>query len=158
MNKSRLANIRNKTMTISKLELQAAVLALRLKAAIVEELKLNIDIVHLWSDSAIVLKYIRNENVNFGQFIMHRANKIRNNFNIQDWWFIPTELNVADGCSRVVKHNTLTNEQENIDVEIDVGVYRISQDLNFQSNVTINQYSKEASILINSLRNSLIAA
>ena len=85
MNKSRLANIRNKTMTISKLELQAAVLALRLKAAIVEELKLNIDIVHLWSDSAIVLKYIRNENVNFGQFIMHRANEIRNNSNIQDW-------------------------------------------------------------------------
>ena len=37
--------------------------------------------------------------------------------------------------------------QQNIDVEIDVGVYRIIQHLNFQSNVAINQYSKETSIL-----------
>ena len=89
---------------------------------------------------------------------MHRANEIRNNSNILDWRFIPTELNVTDDCSRVIKHNTLTNKhrwiagpaflfQQNIDVEIDVGVYKISQDLNFQSNVTINQCSKVASIL-----------
>ena len=45
-------------MTIPKLELQAAVLASRLKVTIVEELKLSIDNVHLWSDSATVLKYI----------------------------------------------------------------------------------------------------
>ena len=80
---------------------------------------------------------------------MHQANEIRNNSNIQDWQFIPTELNVADDYSRVIKHNTLTNKrqwiagpaflfQQNIDVEIDIGVYRISQDLNFQNNVTIN--------------------
>ena len=124
---------------------------------IVDELKLNIDSVHLWNDSATDLKYIQNENVNFGQFIMHQANEIRNNSNIQDWQLIPTELNVADDYSRVIKHNTLTNKhrwiagpaflfQQNIDVEIDVGVHRIGQDLNFQSNVTINHYSKETSI------------
>ena len=89
---------------------------------------------------------------------MHRANEIRNNSNIQDWQFIPTVLNVADDCSRGIKHNTLTNKhqwiagpaflfQQNIDVETDVGIYRISQDLNLQSNVTITHYSKETSIL-----------
>ena len=145
-------------MTVPRLELQAAVLASRLKATIVEEMKLNIDSVHLHSNSATVLKYIRNGNVNLGQFIMHRANEIRNNSNILDWRFIPTELNVTDDCSRVIKHNTLTNKhrwiagpaflfQQNINVEIDVGVYKISQDLNFQSNETINQCSKVASIL-----------
>ena len=84
MNESRLVPIRNKTMTIHSLELQVGVLVSKLKTTIVEELKLNIDSVHLWSASATVLKYIRNENVNFGQFIMHRANEIRNNFNIHD--------------------------------------------------------------------------
>ena len=84
MNESRLVPIRNKTMTIPRLELQVGVLVSKLKTTIVEELKLNIDSVHLWSASATVLKYIRNENVNFGQFIMHRANEIRNNFNIHD--------------------------------------------------------------------------
>ena len=139
-------------------ELQEAVLASTLKATIVEELKLNLDSVHLWSDSATVLKYIGNKNVNFGQFIMHRTNEIKNNSHIQDWRFIATELNVADDCSRVIEHNTLTSKhrwtagpaflfQQNIDVEIDVAVCRISQDLNFESNVTINQYTKEASIL-----------
>ena len=147
-------------MTISRLELQAAVLASRLKVIIVDELKLNIGSVRLWSGSATVLKYIGNENVNFRQFKMHRANEIRNTSNIQDWRFIPTELNVADDCSRVIiiKHNTLTIKhrwiagpvflfQQNIDVEIDVRVHRIGQDLKFQSNLTINHYSKETSVL-----------
>ena len=37
--------------------------------------------------------------------------------------------------------------QENIDVEIDVGIDRISQDLNFHINVTITRYSNETNIL-----------
>ena len=133
MSKSRLAPIRNKTMTIPRLKLHAPVLASRLKTTIVEELKLNINSVHLWKYSATVLKCIRNENVNFGRLIMHRANEIRNNSNIQDWRFIPTELNVTDDCSRGIKHNTLTNKhgwnsgpvflfQQNIKVETDVGI------------------------------------
>ena len=97
-------------MTIPRLELQAAVLASRLKMTLLDELKLNIGSEHLCSDSATVLKYIQNENVNFGQFIMHRANEIGNSSNIQDWQFIPTELNVAVDCRGVIKHNMLTNK------------------------------------------------
>ena len=37
--------------------------------------------------------------------------------------------------------------QQDIDIKIDVGIFGISQDLNFQSNVTINNYSKETSTL-----------
>ena len=60
MRKSRIAPIRSKTMTIPRSELQAALLASRLKTTIVEKLKLNIDSIHLWGDSAIILKYTRN--------------------------------------------------------------------------------------------------
>ena len=84
MSKSRQATIRNKIMTIPRLELKAILLASGFKTTIAEELKLNTDSVHLWSNSATVLKYIWNENVNFGQFIMHRGNEMRNNSNMQD--------------------------------------------------------------------------
>ena len=33
---------------------------------------------------------------------MQHAIEIRSNSNIQDWPFIPTELNVADNCNRVI--------------------------------------------------------
>ena len=68
-------------MTIPRLELQAAVLASRLKTTILSELKLKVNQVCLWSDSSTVLKYIKNEKVNFGQYIMPRSNEIRNNSN-----------------------------------------------------------------------------
>lgn len=51
MSKNRLTLIRNKTMTIPRLELHEAVLASRLKIIIVEGLEVNIDSVHFWSDS-----------------------------------------------------------------------------------------------------------
>ena len=109
LGKSRLAPVRNKTMTIPRLELQAAVLASRLKTTILSELKLKVNQVFLWSDSSTVLKYIKNEKVNFGQYIMHRSNEIRNNSNPQDWRYVPSDLNVADDCSRGVKFNDLSN-------------------------------------------------
>ena len=89
-------------MTISLLELQAAVLASRLKATI-ERTQIKANQVFLWSDSSTVLKYIKNEKVNFGQYIMHRPNEIRNNSNPQDWRYVPSDLNVADDCSRGCK-------------------------------------------------------
>ena len=49
-------------MAIPQLELQAAVLASRLKTTILSELKLNVvNQVFLWSDSSTVLKYSKNE-------------------------------------------------------------------------------------------------
>ena len=96
MSKNRLASIRNKTMTIPRLEQQAAILASRLKTKIVQKLKVNIYNVHLWNNHATVLKRIRNENVNFRPFMIHQAKEIRNNSNIQDQRFIPNDLNIAD--------------------------------------------------------------
>ena len=48
-------------MAIPRLELQAAVLASRLKTTILSKLKLNVNQVFLWSDSSTVLKYSKNE-------------------------------------------------------------------------------------------------
>ena len=112
LGKSRLAPVRNKTMTIPRLELQAAVLASRLKTTILSKPKLKVDQVFLWSDSSTVLKYIKNEKVNFGQYIMHRSNEIRNNSDPQDWRYVPSDLKVADDSSRGAKFNDLSNNQQ----------------------------------------------
>ena len=58
MSKTRLAPI--KTLTVPRLELQAAVTAVRLKSKILEEIDLQVDQTYLWSDSKIVLHYTSN--------------------------------------------------------------------------------------------------
>ena len=40
---------------------------------------------------------------------MHRSNEIRNNSNPHGWRYVPSDLNVADDCSRGVKVNDLSN-------------------------------------------------
>ena len=55
---------------------------------------------YLWSDSKTVLNYLRNRNTNFGPYIMRRCNEIRQNTNVEDWNYIPTDLNIADVLSR----------------------------------------------------------
>ena len=51
MSESRLAPIKEKTLTVPKLELQAAVVTCRMKNVILDEIKLEIKSVHFWCDS-----------------------------------------------------------------------------------------------------------
>ena len=48
------------TLTVPRLELQAAVIAMRLKLAILDQLEFLVSTVRLWSDSQIIIKYIHN--------------------------------------------------------------------------------------------------
>lgn len=74
MSKTRLAPI--KTLTIPRLELQVAVLAVRLKSKILEEIDFEVDDVYLWSDSEIVLHYIRDSHRRFSVYLSHRVAEI----------------------------------------------------------------------------------
>ena len=52
---------------------------------------------------------MKNVNVNFGHYIMHRTNELIIQINIsnpQDWGYKPTELNVVD-CVKDAKFNGL---------------------------------------------------
>ena len=92
--------MRNKLVTISRLELQAVLLASRIKLTVTQEMEIHIDNIYLWSDSKTVLNYLRNSNTNFDPYIMRRCNEIRQNTNVEDWNYIPTDLNIADVLSR----------------------------------------------------------
>ena len=63
MGKARNAPV--KFTSIPRLELQAAVLSTRLNKMLQEELELNIDKTYFWTDSEIVLHFLKNEKRQF---------------------------------------------------------------------------------------------
>ena len=93
--KLRLAQIKQNSLTIPKLELQVAVITSRIKLTILEEMRKAISKIYLCIDSKTVLNYLYNENTNFGVYVAHRVNEIRNNTNIEDWHNVQSESNVA---------------------------------------------------------------
>ena len=99
--KCRLAPL--KTLSIPKLELTAAVLAVRLDILLRKELKLDDCISTFWSDSTSVLLTIKNSTKRFPVFVANRISIIESHSNVTDWRHVPSELNPADlatrGCS-----------------------------------------------------------
>ena len=98
MGKSRNAPV--KFTSVPRLELQAAVLATRMNNCIRSEFDLNIEGTHYWTDSAIVLHYLRNPNLRLQTFVANRVQEIRENSNVDEWSHIPGALNPADDVSR----------------------------------------------------------
>ena len=98
MGKARLAPL--KVVTIPRLELAAAVVAMKLKVQIAEELKFKINDVIFWTDSTTVLQYIRNKNRRFKTFVANRLTTIHEFSTPAQWRYVNTELNPADMASR----------------------------------------------------------
>ena len=98
MAKSRLAPVR--AITIPRMELQAAVTAVRIQQMLQDELTLNIEKTTFWCDSTVVLKCIRNENKRFAVFVANRIGEIRNATEVSQWRYVNTELNPADEASK----------------------------------------------------------
>ena len=110
MSKSCLASIKEKTLTVPKLELQAAVVACRMKNVILDEVRFGIKSAHFWCDSKTVTNYLKNETAIFGVYIAQRVNKIRRSSSIAAWYYVPTKLNVADDLTRFTGFQTLANQ------------------------------------------------
>ncbi|XP_071963463.1 uncharacterized protein [Antedon mediterranea] len=89
-----------KLVTIPRLELMAAVLAATLDSTIRRELSYSINETVYWSDSMIVLSYIRNENRRYKTFVANRVSKILSESSKHQWRHVPTKENPADEGSR----------------------------------------------------------
>lgn len=98
LSKTRLAPI--KALTIPRLELQAAVVGTRLRSKIVEEIDIEIDETHFWSDSRIVLHYLSSTQRRFSTYVSHRVAEIVSKSDVKEWHHIPGKMNVADDCTR----------------------------------------------------------
>ena len=107
MGKSRVAPM--KPMTIPRLELTAATVAVKQHCQIREELDLKIDATIFWTDSTCVLQYINNESGRFSTFVANRIAAIHDNSSPSQWRYVNTEVNPADYASRGLRP---TNQHE----------------------------------------------
>ena len=109
--KTRVAPINGET--IPRLELLGALVLARLVNTVLTAFDgtLKVDAVFFWSDSQIVLWWIRGVNREFKQFIQNRVVEIRRLTKPTQWNYCPTESNPADICSRGTMTSKLITNQ-----------------------------------------------
>jgi hypothetical protein len=73
LSRSRVAPL--KAVSIPRLELMAAVLAVEEDRMLLKELPVTIEASHFWTDSKIVLKYITNQDKRFHMFVANRLSE-----------------------------------------------------------------------------------
>ena len=105
MGKSRLAHI--KPMTVPRLELSAAVLAVQLDETLESELEIPLHQSVFWTDSTTVLQYIRNESARFHTFVSNRLTVIHEHSEPYQWRYVNSEINPADDASRGLTVDTM---------------------------------------------------
>ena len=96
--KARVAPLRQST--IPRLELMAALMASRLAKTIYEEFKEKPKSVELWSDSKVVLHWLRSDSSLMKAFVGVHVAEIQSTWNKEHWRYVPTDLNPADDLSR----------------------------------------------------------
>ncbi len=101
MGKARVAP--TKVFSIPRLELTAATVSAAVSHVLREELDLTVDQEFFWTDSQIVLGYIKNEARRFHVFVANRVQKIRDLTDPKQWFYVETNQNPADCASRGLK-------------------------------------------------------
>ncbi|GIX80053.1 reverse transcriptase [Caerostris darwini] len=87
--------------TILRLELLGAAIGSRIASTILEALDLPLK-TYFWTDSMIVLGWITNTEP-WNTFVGNRVKEIRELTNVEDWRFVPGDVNPADLPSRSCK-------------------------------------------------------
>ena len=102
-----------KLISIPRLELQAAVLAVRLSVVAKNQLTMKLDRPSVfWTDSQTVLQFVNNDSRRFHTYVAHRVAEIREETDPAQWRHCPGKLNPADHAPRGLDAEALVNAQE----------------------------------------------
>ncbi len=99
-------------LTIPRLELSAAVLAAEQDSKLRHELgaDIKLDESCFWTDSTIVLQYLRSKERRFLVYVANRVQAIRGRTKVSSWRHVRSEQNPADAASRGVEAHALGSD------------------------------------------------
>ncbi|KAF2880098.1 hypothetical protein ILUMI_26074 [Ignelater luminosus] len=105
--KTRVAPL--KTITISRLELSAALILARLASQVMKAIQINFSKCVLWSDSTVTLGWLKTPPNLLKTFVANRVAEIQEVTEDATWKHVPTNSNPADLLSRGVLLKELAN-------------------------------------------------
>ena len=89
-----------KTISVPRLELNAALLGARLARAIQDALPDSVNKRRFWTDSSTVQNWIRAASADYQVFVSNRVGEIQTVTEEGEWRFVPGVLNPADAATR----------------------------------------------------------
>ena len=109
MSKSRVAPA--KTVSLPRLELLAAVVNARLLKFVAESLTLEVDQVVCWTDSMVMLQWIRASSSQWKTFVANHVAEIQSTWDPQHWKHCSGEDNPADLLTRGLPAKVLADSK-----------------------------------------------
>ncbi len=105
LGKSRVAPL--KQVTIPRMELTAATIAVKMDRMLRQELQINLEDSNFWTDSTTVLRYIENDSTRLKTFVANRVSLIREASKPSQWRYVSSADNPADQASRGLNGDNL---------------------------------------------------
>ena len=99
--------IPKKFVSMPCLEQVAAVLSVKVANFLKKELKIDCFHETYWSDSKVVLGYIRNNAKKFKIFVANKIQQIQEHSEVEQWTYVPTKINPADYASHGLSATSL---------------------------------------------------
>ena len=102
----------SKTESVSRLELAACVIGVRLGHAVAKSYDIDPEDITYWTDSKNCLFWLNTSSSMLKTYVAHRVGEIQNHSRIENWRPVPTALNPADIATRPPTIQALANSKE----------------------------------------------